>query len=320
MLDQVVVNLDQLPPDTLGQRTLTIGLEGADGARVIDRLGTRRPGVYPLEVELRDESDRSVGRFVTYLVVTDAAGAPATVPVPLDVAWVWPITAAPAVLPDGTTDPAVVAELQADGRLGRYAAEVASASGFPLTLAPGPETMETWAELGRDNASLAQTLAVLQNTGGPSHQTLAGPYVPVDSPSLLRANLSTALDDTDAEGARALQETFGVAVDPTTAVTRDVDPMALSRLQARGVTRLVIEDDAIDNGSERQRLQQPFTLDAPPFVFLPGGPVGAIAADSELARGLTTDAAPAVRARAVPGRALRDRSRTARRAGVWSRS
>ena len=206
-------------------------------------------------MELRTENDESTGRFVTYLVVTDAAGAPASVPVPLDVAWVWPITAAPALLPDATVDPAVVAQLRANGRLGRYVAEVAAADGFPLTVAPGPETMETWAELGRDNASLAQTLAVLQNTGGTNHQMLAGSYVPVDDPSLLRAKLSTALNDAAAEGARALQETFGVAVDPSTAVTRAVEPMSLSLIQARGVERLVVESDAIDDRSER---------DAPP--------------------------------------------------------
>ena len=123
VLDQVVVPVSALPAAPSGARALTVGIETSNAARTPDRLALRRPGVYPLVVEVRDTEDRTQGSFTTFVVAvsTDANGLPVPLPDPLGVAWVWPLAAGPSTMPDGKPDPAVIDALEPSGRLGRQA-------------------------------------------------------------------------------------------------------------------------------------------------------------------------------------------------------
>ena len=134
--DTVVVPVDALPLDANGNRDLTLRLEAPGGVRLAETLGARGPGVYPLEIELRDADNDTQAGFLTYLVVLGGSGTQETTS-PLGVAWVWTLAAQPALLPGDGPDPQVVDELEPEGRLGRQAAALDRTAGVPVTVVPG---------------------------------------------------------------------------------------------------------------------------------------------------------------------------------------
>jgi len=292
--DTVVVPVDALPLDADGNRDLTLRLEVVEGTRLAETLGARRAGVYPLEIELRDDDDQTQAGFVTYLVVVAAAGADGAITTPLDVAWVWPLSAQPATLPGDGPDPDVMRQLRPDGRLGRQAAALDRTAGVPITIVPGPETLEAWEENAAHEPALAEGVTAIRRALG-AHQVIASTYVPVDLPSLLRAAMNGAVDAQIVNGDEALRRSFGSRIDPLTALVRPVDSATINRLRAGGVDRVIIETDALAEESSESAPTRPFSLE-PPASLVPTGPVTALAADSGLARLLSADVAPALRA------------------------
>jgi hypothetical protein len=292
VIDQVVVPFDSLATDSAGNRTVAVALEVSGGARTADRLGLRRTGVYPLEVELQDDQGQSVARFVTYAVV-ESAGTADPLTQPLGVAWVWPLSAAPATRPDGTIDPHVSAALQPDGRLGVQATALAKNTDVPLTVVPGPETMEVWSQLGHDNAAISAGATAVQSAAA-RDQMVADTYVPVNVPSLLRAGLVSALDAQFVQGDDALHKFFGARVDARTMLARPIDGPALARLRSAGVDRVIVPEASVDAGKGRFLTTHPFSLQ-PASALLPG-PVTAVASDGALEALLGGTEAPALRA------------------------
>jgi hypothetical protein len=296
----VSVPLDGLAPDAADNRSLVLGLQSPTGQRAPERLNARRAGVYPLEVDLQDAASESRSRFVTYLVVVAPAGVSGAVSHPLGVAWVWPLAAAP-----GSADARYVAQLRPDGRLGKQAAALASATDIPLTIVPSPETLQTWDALARQDPLLSDGRDAIRRALS-TDQVIAGPYVPIDLPSLLRAGMNAAVDTEFIEGADTLTKFFNRArVDARTALGVPVDSAALTRLRAGGVDRVVVEGGAVQaSRSSRGTLSQPFTLSSAGFGG-PGEPVAALASDTDLARLLTGTDPAALRAqRLLAGLAL----------------
>lgn len=247
------------------------------------------PGVYPVVVELRDPTTGLVGDgFITYLVVADttAAGAVAE---QLRVAWIWQLVADPTFNADGTPDERVVSEFRSDGRLGRIATRVPDPADVAVTLAPSPETVESWALLatadedsdgsmptlagahsGGNEPSAATTTpaairpgldALLETVRG-GQQLLSGPFVPVDAPSLVAAGMAPQLDQELIAGAFSLGSTFSVGVDPETAVAVPVDNAAADALTGTAIERLVVESDDLTAAEEPLTPAAPFLLDA----------------------------------------------------------
>jgi len=300
VLDQVLLPLDALAPDGAGERLLTLGLEAPGAARDAARLGIRRTGVFPLEVELHDDEDRTLSRFVTYVVAVDAT-APA-LDAPLGVAWVWPLVAGPAVLPDGSLDPAVIASLGPTGRLGRQAAALRRNADVPVTVVPGPETLQAWTNAGRDDPAVADGASAV-HTAAVSDQILAAPYVPIDLPSLLAAGMNGAVDTQLVQGDEALKRFFGAAVDRRTALVRPVDAGTLARLRVAGVDQVVLDSSAVVPTEGRPTAARPFTVQAAGFVG--SGPVSAVAGDGGLEGLLSGEDPPALKAqRLLAGLAL----------------
>lgn len=296
VLDQVVIPLSSLSTDAAGTRTLTVGLEPAGGARDAARLSLRRAGVYPVTVELRDADERSLSSFTTMVVVVAAApdGSAQPLPARLGVAWVWPLVTGPSTLPDGSDDPAVTAELRPSGRLGRQAAALTRAGDVPLTLTPGPETLEAWVKQGRDDAAIGRGAAAVRDAAGRA-QVVSGAYVPTDLPSLLAAGLTNAVDGQLVRGDETLGRLLATRADSRTALARPIDGASLARLRASGVDRLIVDDSAISPASARTTLTRPFSLQPPP-ALVPSGPVPAVANDTGIAQLLEGDGAPALQA------------------------
>jgi hypothetical protein len=291
--DIVRIPIELFPPDQAGERSVSVGLEDVRNGDLTNRLGAPGEGVYPLEVELRDQNDETRARFVTYLVVESPAGEPSVIDEPLGVAWVWPLVTRPTLRADSTPDPEIVDVFKSSGRLGRQVRSLARARDVPVTLAPTPETVQSWITLAEDDESLADGAEQLRSLGL-NAQVLSGPYVAVNIPSLLRAGMAGAVDRQLIEGGRVLETVFENA-DTSTALVTPVDAATLGRLSAgRRVDRVVIDESSLVERESELTPVRPFRLDAPALVA--DSEVNALAADGALADLLTGDAAAALRA------------------------
>jgi hypothetical protein len=155
------------------------------------RLSLRFAGVYPLAIELRDGDGRTTARFVTFVVVVDPTTPTAVAP--LGVAWVWPLVAAPQTVPGERIGTTLAADFKTTGRLGRLAATLRRTPDARVTLVPGPETVQSWFDLARQDATVNDAATALRSVL-PREQSIASAYVPIDVPSLLDAGLANALD------------------------------------------------------------------------------------------------------------------------------
>jgi hypothetical protein len=278
-------------PVTGDGRALQLGLQAPNAPADPTRLAVEQTGVYPMEIELRDPArDERVDGFVTHLVVAEPGpgGAPA-IGEPLEVAWIWRLVADPLLRASGKPDPAVAGALAPTGRLGVLAGALTQTGDLPITLAPGPETLESWTSSGKDDPTLAAGAAAVR-AGAGSHQILAGPYVPVDIPSLEAGGLGSEVATELAQGADALGNTLGTRVDPRTALVDSADPGALERLRESGVDRVVLDPGALVTVRSKFTPARPFALESQGRRF------AAAATDAALAKLLDRDAPPALRA------------------------
>ena len=295
-----------LGADGSGVRDLRLGVQGptsAAGAPDPARIVPGRSGIYPTEVVVF-RNGAPVDRFVTPLVVI-AAGL-----TPLTVAWVWRFDATPAHQPDGSVRKAAAAAVGPGGRLVTTAREAAGAADVHLTLAPTPETLTAWDDAARqeehqaggapaDGASAG--LAALKSAAAtPGHQVVAGPFVPVDVPGLLDANLAGEADAEFARGAGEDQRVLGAAPPPAALLAPGpLDAAGLARLRQYGAERLVFPPDGLVPRDQRLTPGHPFAVGAR------GRPFAAAVSDPDLAALLEGDDAPALRsARFLAGLSL----------------
>ncbi len=286
--------VEQLQPGGTDTFVLSLGVQDPAAPPDPSRLLLRRaePGVYPVEVQLLGAAEGDVlSSFVLPVtVVPPGPGGTPAVGERLRVAWVWPLVADPAVLPDGTFDPDVVAGFAFDGRLGRQAQALASASGVPLTLAPGPETLESWTAATRTDPQLGTGLTAARAALA-SNQVLSGPYVPIDVPSLIFGGLGAQVGAELARGTETLSTLLETRVDPRIAVARDFDGNTLAQLLGSNVDRIITSADSLVPVESQFTQAQPFSLEAQG-----GGSATGIATDPELTALLTGDEPPALRA------------------------
>jgi hypothetical protein len=267
------LSLADYGPDAFGLRRVAQPLADLNVRRVAN-------GVYPIEVQLRDADAHIVDGFVTHVVVADP-GTPIT---PLDVAWVWPLVARPAMALDGSYDAHVVADFATTGRLGRQATAIATATDVPLTLAPSPETIDAWSALAGDNIDVAVGAESLRSAV-PRHQVLVGPYVPLDLPALFRGNLGSSLNTELERGADALEAFFGTHIDPSTAMPGPLDAASLAALRDARASRLVVDGDALEPFQGRFTPSRPAKVVASPAAV--DDAMTALATDAGLERYLT---------------------------------
>ena len=208
---------------------------------------------------------------------------------PLNVAWVWPLVTRPGLLPDGTPDPEVVAQLRPGGRIGEQVLSL-DEHDVPVTLAPGPETLETWRVLAAgDNPDIASTLTALYGSLDDA-QVLTGSYVPTDVPSLVAGGFGAEVATQYGRGYETLLSGLGVLIDESTAIVDPGDARALTRLRDDGISRVVVPDTALEPTGDELTPAHPFQLRSDPRNLT------AVAADSSLARLLEGPDPPALRA------------------------
>jgi Family of unknown function (DUF6049) len=288
VLGQVELPLDLFPAGPVGDRTLTFPLLPEGAPREPTRLPLRQTGVYPAEVELRQPDGTRLDGFVTPIVVATPNANGAALGARLGVTWVMPMVARPAYHADGKPDPDVVAQLRPEGRLGSRAFTIANA-GVPLTLAPGPETLESWTQLANDDPALATSLDSMRDALGQS-QVLASPYVPIDVRSLVSGGLSAQVGPELVRGTERLSALLGTRVDPRTEIADPANEASLARLRAANVDRVILD------GADLVPRDEQFTPAQPFVVRSEQGTATAVGSDPGLQRLLEGDGAPALRA------------------------
>jgi Family of unknown function (DUF6049) len=289
VLGQVELPLDQFPAGEDGERTITFPLQPADAPREPSLLPLRRTGVYPVEVDLRQPDGTRVAGFVTPVVaVASGANGGLAIGQRLGVTWVMPMVARPAYQADGKPDPDVVSQLGPDGRLGRQALAIANA-GVPLTLAPGPETLESWTQLAHSDPGLTGSLNALRDALSRS-QVLAGPYVPIDIRSLANGGLGAEVGPELVQGSERLSALLGTRVDPRTEIARPANDASIARLRDAGVDRVILDGAELAPRDDQLTPAQPFV------VRSEQGTATAVGSDPALQRLLDGDDPPALRA------------------------
>jgi hypothetical protein len=286
-----------LPFAPNGGRTLTLHLQDPNQPRDPNRVRLPLPrssntGVFPVEVELRDpESGERVASFVTHLVAVAPAVNGARMGEPLNVAWMWQIAADPATESDGTLRSGFVDAVGPEGRLTRLADAAARATDVPLTLAPGPETLESWAQHAKTDAAAAPGLTSMR-AAARTKQVLTGPYVPIDIPSLERAGLGDDAALELAQGSIALGNVLDTRLNGRTTNATPLDSAALARLELSQVDRVVVSPDSLVAPQ-----QAPQFTPAQPFRLESGGrPFSTVQTDDGLEHLLEGDGTPALRA------------------------
>ena len=257
--------LSELDPTRKGDVRSTLLVQDQSQPRDDSRLQLRKPGVYPVEVELREVGGgRIADRFVTHLVFV-----PATLQGPrLGVAWVAPVHAPPSLQPGGTrrlsdTSSAGLAALAS--ALDRY-------STVPLTLRPTPETLQALAASPRP----ADTETVRSLTRAAQlHQLLPGTYVPVSPPVYGiddQSELAAQLD----HGTDVINDVLKVRPETRTQVNDDgLDDASVGHIQDQQVDRLLIRAATLATAEQRLTPAQPFQL-----AGRPGRRLAAVAADT----------------------------------------
>lgn len=239
----------------------------ADGNRVVQlpTPPTKRNGVHPVRVELRDSGTGNVvDRFVTHLVYVPEPNVGPRLAVSL----VLPVHLSPRLEPDGERLPVDTAEVAA------MTQALQSVAGLPVTLAPTPETLTALVASGGDTGGL---LTALRQVAA-QRRTVAGSYVPLKLPVLLASGLEAEMDTQATKGSETIAKALRDSPDPTTwAAEEPLDAASVDLLAGRGVERIVAAESALTPlGDRLLTLTRPFRLEGE------AAQVPAVAADTTL--------------------------------------
>jgi Family of unknown function (DUF6049) len=286
-----------LPVAPNGGRVLTIRTQDPNAPRDTSRIRLPLPrssmtGVYPVEIELRDpESGERVESFVTHVVAVAPTINGAPMGEPLSVAWIWTIAADPSTQPGGAIRPGFLSAIGPRGRLTRLATAAARSTEVPLTIAPGPETLEAWGQRAKTDPAAAAGMTAMRSAAR-SNQVLAGPYVPIDVPSLTRTGLGDQAAIELTQGSMAIAGALDTRPDARTSAMTPLDEASLSRLGLSQVDRLLVPPSQLVAPTEAPQLTP-----ARPFNVEGGGrQFRTVQTDDGLEQLLEGDAPPALRA------------------------
>jgi hypothetical protein len=287
-----------LPP-TRVRTTFPFGslpVDPATGERVLTYPSDSLPtGVFPVEVDLRS-AEASIAHFVTHIVIEPVgADGALTGGQPLQVAWVWPLATEPGYTAGIPYNPDAYADLEPGGRLARQAAQIDADADVPLTLVPSPETLDTWNTFAQKAPELAAGPAAIRSSID-RDQVLAGPFVPLDLPSLFKADLAGVVNPELRRGVSTLEQFFGTPFEPnpTTAYPGPLDAQSLQLLQNASTRQIVVEGDALTPVDEKYTPAHPYTMQVVPGDE--SSDITVLATDRALEQFLTGNDPPALRA------------------------
>ena len=257
-LTHLDVPFDDQPAFRNGEVLATLRLRGPSSPSNRDLLPATHTGVYPMRVDLVDPAGGgAIPGFITWVVAVEDA----PVDTPLAVSWIWQVAAAPLDRADGSPETEVRDEMAPGGRLDRIAGSLAEAAGLPLTLAIGPETIESWRDAAREEPLLDKGYEALRaGASRAENQLLPSPYVPIDVPSIEAAGLGGELVSELIAGNNTLERVLGRRIDPRTAFVDPVNAPALDLLRRSFVDRVVVREESLVPAERNLTAAIPFTL------------------------------------------------------------
>ena len=243
------VPLSSVPRNGSGQLTLAFPLPRLDTPATATTLPALEEGVYPVTFVLRPRGGGTVqAALTTHLVRLPELD----VGVPLDVAWVQPLSAPPAA---GATDDRAAAATHAS--VASVVEALAANPLVPVNLDITPETVVSLAGAAPD------TVDALERLVADRHPVLVAPYVDVDPTAVVNAGRPDDLGLQRSAGEDLLFDAIGTRGDGRTwSVEHPLTRAALTRLRSLGVTRLVLPEATLAPLTNlRQTLTSPFQVD-----------------------------------------------------------
>jgi hypothetical protein len=238
--------------------------------------GNVSAGVYPVSIEVRTARQGSTRPLITSLVRIADIDSQAP---PLNLAMVLPVQTATGLQPDLQTSIAPAERARLDGLATMFGDDY---PGFPLTLAPNPETFDA---LERGTAEDGGTLAHLKDMSE-QREVIGTTFAPLDEEAWRANGLSYLLGQQLDAGLNTLKRTAvasSAQLATDVAITDPADtPATLDLRRALGSGRVVVDEDRLEPLAEQafpSTILRTFTLDD-----ASGSELRAAAADSRLSR------------------------------------
>ncbi|MCU1451702.1 MAG: hypothetical protein JWP02_3872 [Acidimicrobiales bacterium] len=249
LIDVTTMPLSDLGVDDNGNFSAALQFQDPAAPRDASRLLLSHEGVYPLRVELREKGGGAVlDRFTTHIPYLPATRTGTK----LDVAWVLPVHAPPAIRPDGTRRLTNVRDILTLGQV------LEAAPTVPVTVAPTPETVQALATTSDGSAALAALRRGLSR-----RQVVTGAYVPTNLPALIAGDGGGEADAEIQRGGERLTESLRVPVDSAAWVSEEpLDDASMARLRDRGITQVALPETSLTPLQSRLTLSRTYLLDA----------------------------------------------------------
>jgi hypothetical protein len=246
--------LDQLPAaaDVTGDKLVRLPVNDPGGRGV----AVRAPGVYPVQLQLRDRAGDVLDKLTTHLLDVNASHDITK----LNVSWVIPFHALPSVQPDGSRKLDAEASTRLAALVNALTADPTLAK-VPVVLQPTPETVDALAASPsvEDRNTVATLATALQSGSG--REMVSSTYVPVNLPGLLGGGMTPEVDAQLRRGTDTLATNLAATPVTNTWVSHDpLDTTTLDALARGGVRRLVVPEQALVPINLSLTLTQPFQL------------------------------------------------------------
>ncbi len=250
------VPLDAVSTNPDGSQLASVAVAVRDGAPVEPlRINVPDPGVYPFEVTLVDDELEQLAEPVVAFMVRLPAPTPSAEP--LVTSLLLPVAAPPALQPDGTV-------ALPDEELERLTTVVDALQvhRVPLTVVPGPETIDALDASGTAGAAVVDLLAGSVEV---RRQVLASPYVDVPLSAWVEAGMDAELDAQRLRGVAVLEGRLARPDGRTWIADPDLDTGAVDQLRELGVDQLVLPPNSVqplDEDAFPGTLTRPFDIDS----------------------------------------------------------
>ncbi len=200
------------------------------------------PGVYPVRVRLQDADGNRVRTLMTSLIRLPETGQRVT---QTGAAILVGVHRPP---PD---DPAARSSTDVADRslledLAPVLDALAARPGLPATFSITPDTL---ARIAGDDGATEELARLRAQLTAPGRTLLDAPYVDVDAPSLVRADLADNLTLQRDFGRQTLADLLEQPITGTWQLRSRVDEATLTQLRTRGVARTLLPGDALSGGT-----------------------------------------------------------------------
>lgn len=268
------IPVDDQPPSPGGARQVSILVKTHESGATSDAA----PGVYPVQVQLRQHDGTMLARLTTAMVRVPPDPSPAS---RLRAALLLRLHAPPVVDDEGEAAPQARSVRMIKALVDALRAHPKVAA----TLVPTPESLKSLRRSDRGSAAVVEQVRAVSRGG---RQVLAPTYVRVDASALVDAGLTDELAKQRLIGTKVLTGLVPQAGGSTWDADVDLTPAAARILRDTGVQQLVVPERGLvplDPAKFPDSPAEPFKVGTDTGI-----PIPAVQIDSRMQDGFTRDA------------------------------